>query len=60
MNIMDELDRITAPLPTAGRVHALSREEILRLQLEGKITPISRIPQYHHRPKVISAARRAR
>lgn len=47
MNLYDELDKITAPLPKASNVRTLSREEIADLQANGGITPLEEIPYRH-------------
>lgn len=47
MNLVEQLDRVTAPPPKASRVRRLSREEIAQLSEHGMITPLDRIPQQH-------------
>jgi hypothetical protein len=47
VNLLDQLDKATAPPAKASAVRRLSLEEIERLQGEGQITPPERIPQSH-------------
>lgn len=47
MNLYQELSRLTEPDPKAGKVRALSKEEIEVLQEAGAITPVELIPEAH-------------
>jgi len=52
MNILDEMDRLTAPQFVKSTGRSLSREEIEKLQAEGKITPPENIPYAHMQGRV--------
>jgi len=47
VNLIDELDKATAPPMKASGMRRLSPEEIERLQAAGQITHVSGIPEYH-------------
>ena len=39
MDLFSELEKLTEPLFKAGPVRSLSRDEIIRLEAEGSVTP---------------------
>ena len=47
MDVWAEVDKRTAPPPSASPVRSLSREEIEALQASGQVTPVDQIPEAH-------------
>lgn len=52
MNVMAELDRLTAPACSAGEVRVLSPAEIAEAEARGEVTPLEQIPAQRYQPKV--------